>query len=51
MPKTDEAKQALIAAAIELWEEIEPEVIDNLVNSMKRRMQAVVRAHGWYTKY
>ncbi|UPK97475.1 hypothetical protein LCI18_008410 [Fusarium solani-melongenae] len=51
MPKTEEAKQTLIAAAIELWEEIEPEVIDNLVHPMKRRMQAVVRAHGWYTKY
>lgn len=51
MPKTDEAKQRLIEAAIELWEEIEPEVLQNLIFSMKRRMQAVVRANGWYTKY
>ena len=51
MPKTEHAKQALIEAAIELWQEIEPEVIDNLVYSMKQRMQAVVRAHGWYAKY
>ena len=35
MPKTNEVKQALIAAAIELWEEIKPEVIDNLIYLMK----------------
>ena len=51
MPKTEESKQALIAAAVELWEEIELEVIENLIYSMKRRMQAIVHAHGWYTKY
>jgi transposase len=51
MPKTEESKQALIAAAVELWEEIEPEVIENLIYSMKRRMQAIVHAYGWYTKY
>jgi hypothetical protein len=51
MPKTEEAKQRLIEAAIELWEEIEPEVLQNLIHSMKHRMEAVIRARGWYTKY
>jgi transposase len=51
MPKNEESKQRLIKAAIERWQEIELEVLENLVFSMKRRMQAVVRARGWYIKY
>ncbi|KAL6405223.1 hypothetical protein AUP68_12067 [Ilyonectria robusta] len=51
MPKNEESKQRLIEAAIELWEEIKLEVLQNLIFSIKRRMQAVVRANGWYTKY
>lgn len=51
MPKNEESKEALIEAVKEVWLEIEPEVMKNLVFSMKKRMQAVIRAHGWYTKY
>jgi hypothetical protein len=51
MPKTEESKQALVAAVIELWDEIEHDVIHNLAYSMKHRMKAVFDAHGWYTKY
>jgi hypothetical protein len=38
MPKNHASKQQLIVAAIELWEEIEPEVLQNLITSMPRRL-------------
>ena len=33
------------------WEEIKPEECQNLIKSMARRVQAVIRAKGGYTKY
>ena len=33
------------------WEEIKPEECQNLIESMPRRNQAVIRAKGGYTKY
>jgi transposase len=51
MPKTQAAKDRLIEAAQELWHELEDEVFENLLNSMPKRMQAVIDADGWYTKY
>ena len=33
------------------WEEIKPEECQNLIESMPRRVQAVIRAKGRYTKY
>ena len=33
------------------WEEIKPEECQNLIESMARRVQAVIRAKGGYTKY
>ena len=33
------------------WEEIKPEECQNLIESMPRRVQAVIRAKGGYTKY
>ena len=35
----------------EEWEKIELEVCQNLIESMPRRMEAVIRAKGGYTKY
>lgn len=51
MPKNDESLQRLCEAAVEIWEEIESSMIKNLVRSMRRRLAAVIAAHGWYTKY
>jgi uncharacterized protein (UPF0276 family) len=51
MPKNDESLQRLCEAAVEVWEEIEPVMIENLVRSMCRRLAAVIAAQGWYTKY
>ena len=33
------------------WERVPQALIDRLIDSMPRRMEAVVRARGWYTKY
>jgi hypothetical protein len=50
-PRNQEALEALINAATEVWEEIEPEVLANLILSINRRLQAVIDNDGWYTKY
>jgi transposase len=51
LPKTIEAKQQLIQAAVAVWEELEPEILKKLVITMPERLQAVIDADGWYTKY
>jgi transposase len=51
MPKNDDSKQRLCEAAIEAWESFEPRVLTNLYKSMRSRMEAVIAAEGWYTKY
>src|SRR5258707_12066381 len=33
------------------WEKIEPKVCQNLIESMPRRVEAVFKANGGYTKY
>jgi len=35
----------------EVWENIEPEVCQNLIESMPRRVEAVFKAKGGHTKY
>ncbi len=35
----------------EEWEKIEPSVCQNLIESMPRRIEAVIRVKGGYTKY
>jgi len=35
----------------EIWWKIGEDVLDNLVDSMPRRVQALIDAKGWYTKY
>jgi len=51
LPKNDAAKEELIRAAICVWEEIPEEVLNKLIDSMIRRLEAVIKAGGWYTKY
>lgn len=51
LPRNTASLDLLIDAAVELWAEIDDEVFENLINSMPARMQAVVEANGWYTKY
>jgi hypothetical protein len=51
MPKNNTSKQRLCEAAVEAWEDIREEVLDHLCQSMMRRLEAVIAANGWYTKY
>jgi hypothetical protein len=43
--------QQLREAALELWDELEDELLEELIESFPRRLEAVVQARGWYTKY
>ena len=36
---------------VEVWNNIEPEVCQNLIESMPRRLEAVIKAKGGNTKY
>jgi transposase len=50
-PKSNESLQRLAEAAVEAWEALEDRLLESLVESMRRRLEAVIRARGWYTKY
>ena len=47
----DTVRDALWAALEQAWHMIEEDILDDLVGSMQRRVQAVIKAEGWYTKY
>jgi transposase len=48
---SDDTLARLIEAAKEAWHEIEERVLYNLSISMHKRIEAVEKAEGWYTKY
>jgi hypothetical protein len=41
----------LIEAAKEAWHAIDERVLQNLSNTMPYRVQAIITADGWYSKY
>lgn len=48
----DNAKvEALCRALGVLWEGIPERIFRKVVLSMKKRIKAVIKARGWYTKY
>ena len=49
--KTDENLDLLIRAAQECWAEMGDTLLYRLSDTMPRRVQAVLDAEGWYTKY
>ena len=51
MPKSNYAIQKLCEVADEAWELFEDSLLEKLALSMQRRLEAVIRANGWYTKY
>lgn len=51
MPKNEQSLELLRQAAVEVWEDFGEELLENLILSMPRRLQAVVDVQGWYTKY
>ena len=50
-PDNQETLQALIQAAKEAWDAIDSAVLQNLCATMPHRVQAIIIADGWYTKY
>mgnify|MGYP005988702735 CR=1 FL=1 len=51
LPKNNQSKEKLIQAAIFEWDTITDGMFDILSISMAHRLQAVILANGWYTKY
>ena len=48
---THEALRCLISACKEARSLVEDELLNTLIDSIPRRIQAVISAEGWYTKY
>ena len=51
LSKNKESKKRLVRAAIDCWESFEEGIMNSLAFSMQRRLEAVIAADGWYTKY
>ena len=47
----EQIKDKIWAAAEEAWYDIKPEFLWSLIESMPNRVQAVLNAHGGYTRY
>ena len=41
----------LVDTAKEAWQQIDLSILENLSESMPRRVQAIIASNGWYTKY
>jgi hypothetical protein len=44
-------RQEMVDAVIHCWELLDPNLFDVLAETMVHRVQAVLEAEGWYTKY
>ena len=44
-------KECMIKALEEGWDALKDELFEKLAVSMKKRIKAVLKAEGWYTKY
>lgn len=44
-------KNTLAEILPKVWDEIDPKVLESLWKPMPRRVEAVIEAKGWYTKY
>ena len=51
LPKNQDAKDRLVRVAIAVWEDFEEDLLQRLAESLERRLEAVIAADGWYTKY
>lgn len=51
MPKNQASYDALVRAAITVWDDFEESLLNRLLDSMVRRLEAVIKTDGWYTKY
>lgn len=51
MPNTEETLGYLIQCAITTWESLGEELLNRLIDTMTHRVDAILKANGWYTKY
>lgn len=51
MTKSEATLKLLCEKAVVVWHELEEELVNHLIDSMPRRIAAVIAARGWYTKY
>lgn len=51
MAKNNTSKQRLIEVAIGEWEDLSSNILNKLALSMPNRLEAVIKANGWCTKY
>lgn len=49
--KSEDTRHLLIEAAKEAWYAVDQEIRTNLSDTMPHRVDAVIKADGWYTKY
>ena len=50
-PNNEETLDRLVLAAQEAWQAIDQGILHRLAMTMDHRVQAVIKANGWYTKY
>jgi transposase len=48
---SDKARDLLFRRIYTAWEALEPRVWEAMVQSMPRRIEALIAAKGWHTKY
>ena len=46
-----EVKKVIEEAITHCWELFDPKVFESLAGSMVDRIEAIIKADGWYTKY
>ena len=50
-PDIVETLDLLIQAATEAWQSLDEDILDKMAVNMATRVEAVLEAKGWYTKY
>ena len=51
LPRSEASLKKLCDAATTVWLDFGQQLVDDLIDSMPRRIQAVIQSKGWYTKY
>jgi hypothetical protein len=51
MDNTEQTLDYLIQCAIHTWDQLREALLNRLLDTMEHRVQAVLKANGWYTKY
>lgn len=51
MRKNDTTHTILIEKAQEAWNLLDLDILTHLLATMPHRVQAIIEAEGWYTKY